>query len=50
MLQVVNPDIQKLAHRTLDTRDPKNTVYLQVMLHSTTTLKHTLITSFCAGV
>ena len=31
-LQVVNPDIQKLAHRTLDTRDPKNTVYLQVML------------------
>ena len=32
-LQVVNPDIQKLAHRTLDTRDPKNTVYLQVMLH-----------------
>ena len=31
MLQVVNPDIQKFAHRTLDTRDPKNTVYLQVM-------------------
>ena len=41
MLKVVNPDIQKLAHRTLDTRDPKNTVYLQVM-HITKTA-HTCI-------
>ena len=43
MLQVVNPDIQKFAHRTLDTRDPKNTVYLQVM-HIIKT-SHTCITS-----
>ena len=35
---MVNPDVQKLAHRTLDAKDPKNTVYFQVMLLIKTSL------------
>ena len=31
--KVVNPDIQKSAHRTLEARDPTNTVYLQGFDH-----------------
>ena len=50
MLQVVNPDIQKLAHRTLDTKDPKNTVYIQVMhIIRTLHLHHKLVMGLFVG-